>query len=140
MFKQLLLEFVVRQRLKKTQVSEDYKVEDYLEKIPEYFDAGKATDNELTVVYEIHDSGENDGAWSVRIADGKCSLSKGAVDEYDTLLYMTADSYRRILSGKLDFARLAYSTGTIRFFGNTLGHRELNEYLTIPKDAGVAAL
>jgi len=140
MLKQFLLEWVVRQRLKKTQVSEDYKVETYLELIPEYFDAGKAAGKILTVVYEIHDSGENDGAWTVQIANGKCSLSKGAVDEYDTLLYMTADSYRRILSGKLDFARLAYSTGAVRFFGNTLGHRELNEYLTIPKGAGVAAL
>jgi alkyl sulfatase BDS1-like metallo-beta-lactamase superfamily hydrolase len=140
MLKQFLLEWVVKQRLKKTQVSEDYKVEAYLELIPKYFDAGKAEDKKLTVVYEIHDSGENDGAWTVQIANGKCSLSKGAVDEYDTLLYMTADSYRRILSGRLDFARLAYSTGAVRFFGNTLGHRELNEYLTIPKGAGVAAL
>ena len=140
MLKQFLLEWVVKQRLKRTQVSENYSIESYLELIPEYFDAGKAVDNDLTVVYEIHDSGDNDGAWTVRIADGKCSLSKGAVDEYDTLLYMTADSYRRILSGQLDFARLAYSTGVVRFFGNTLGHRELNEYLTIPKGAGVAAL
>jgi len=140
MLKQLLLEWVVKQRLKKTQVDDNYSVESYLERIPEYFDAVKAADNKLTIIYEIHDSGVNDGVWTVRIADGKCSLSTGAVDEYDTLLYMTADSYRRILSGRLDFARLAYSTGVVRFFGNTLGHRELNEYLTIPKDAGVAAL
>jgi len=140
MLKQLLMEWVVKQRLKKTQVNEDYNVETYLEKITEYFNAGKAVDNKLTVVYEIHDSGDNDGVWTVKIADGKCLLSKGAVDEYDTLLYMTADTYRRILSGRLDFARLAYSTGAVRFFGNTLGHRELNEYLTIPKGAGVAAL
>jgi len=140
MLRQLLMEWVVKQRWKKTQVSEDYKVEAYLNKIPEYFDAAKAADNKLTVVYEIHDSGDNNGAWTVRIADGKCLLSKGAAEEYDTLLYITADTYRRILSGRLDFARLAYSTGAVRFFGNTLGHRELNEYLTIPKDAGVAAL
>jgi len=134
------MEWVVRQRLKKTQVSEDYKVETYLEKIPECFNARKAADRKLTVVYEFHDSGENDGAWTINIADGKCLLSKGGTDEYDTLLYMTAEVYRRILSGRLDFARLAYSTGAVRFFGNTLGHRELNEYLTLPKDAGVAAL
>jgi len=140
MLKQLLLEWAVRQRLKRTQVDEGYSVESYLELIPVYFDDKKAVDKKLTIVYEIHDSGENDGAWTVRIENGKCSLSKGAVDEYDSLLYMTADSYRRILSGKLDFARLAYSTGAVRFFGNTLGHRELNEYLTIPKGAGVAAL
>jgi len=140
MLKQFLMEWAVKQRWKKTQINENYKVEEYLEKIPEYFDSGKAADNKLTVVYEIHDSGDNDGAWTIKIADGKCLLSKGAADEYDTLLYMTADTYRRILSGRLDYARLAYSTGAVRFFGNTLGHRELNEYLTLPKGAGVAAL
>jgi len=140
MLRQVLMEWVVRQRRKKTQVSEDYKVETYLEKIPEFFDAGKAADNKLTVVYEFHDSGDNDCAWTVKIADGKCTLSKGTADEYDTLLYMTADTYRRIISGTLDHARLAYSTGAVRFFGNTLGHRELNEYLTIPKGAGIAVL
>ena len=140
MLRQALMEWAVKQRLKKTQISEDYKVETYLEKIPEYFNAEKAADRKLTVIYEFHDSGANDGAWTVVIGDGKCVLSKGASDEFDTLLYMTAESYRWILSGKLDFARLAYSTGAVRYFGNTLGHRELNEYLTIPKGAGVAAL
>jgi len=140
MLRQVLMEWVVKQRLKKTQVSEDYKVETYLKKIPEYFDSGKAGDRKLIVIYEFHDSGDNNGSWMVSIVDGKCTLSKDAAGEYDTLLYMTSDAYRRIISGRLDFARLAYSTGAIRFFGNTLGHRELNEYLTIPKGAGVAAL
>jgi len=62
------------------------------------------------------------------------------VEEYDSLLYMTADAYHRILTGQLDFTRLAYSVGAIRFFGSTLGHRELNSYLTIPKKARLAAL
>ena len=74
MLKQFLFEWAVRQRLKRTQVSEGYSVESYLELIPKYFDAGRAAGNTLTVVYEIHDSGENNGAWTVRIADGKCSL------------------------------------------------------------------
>jgi len=140
MLRQVLMEWALKQRLKKTQVGEDYKVETYLEKIPIYFDAKKAADRKLTVVYEFHDSGDNNGAWTVSISDGKCLLSKGMPDNYDTLLYTTADAYRRILSGRLDFARLAYSTGAVRFFGNTLGHRELNACLTIPKNAGVVAL
>jgi len=140
MLKQLLMEYAVKQRWKKMQVDSEYSVSDYLEKIPEYFDAEKAADHELIVVYEFHDSGDNDGAWTVTVSDGKCSLSKGLADNYDTLLYLTADSYSRIISGKLDYIRLAYSTGAVRYFGNTLGHRELNSYLSLPKDAGVAAL
>jgi len=140
MFRQVLMEWVVRRRWKKMEVSEDYRVDSYLERIVGYFDPSKALDRKLTVVYEFHDSGVNDGSWTVSIAGGKCVLSKGAAEQYDTLLYMTADTYRRILNGRLDFARLLYATGAVRFFGNTLGHRELNSYLTLPKNAGIAAL
>ena len=140
MLMQKLMEWAVKQKWKKWQVDENYKVEDYLKKIPDFFNAEKAADRELTVVYEFHDSGDNDGAWTVAVTGGKCTVTKGEADRYDTLLYMTAESYRRILTGRLDFARLAYSVGAIRFFGNTLGHRELNDYLYIPKEAGIAAL
>jgi hypothetical protein len=53
---------------------------------------------------------------------------------------MTAEVYGRILKGQLDFTRVAYSVGAIRYYGNTLGHRELNSYLTIPRDGDIAAL
>jgi len=140
MIRQLLMEWVVRKRWEKTQIAPDFDAEVYLRKIPEFFDPAKAADRSLVIVYEFHDSGVNDGAWTVTIADGKCTLSKGEAENYETKMYMTADVYRRILMGRLDFARLAYSTGAVRFFGNSLGHRELNEYLTFPKNADIAAL
>ena len=140
MLKQVLLEWVLKQKQKKTQVSAYYEVESYLRKIVEYFDASKAANRELTVVYEFHNSGSNDGAWTVAISDGNCKLTKGEAERYESKFYMTADVYRRILEGKLDISKLTYSTGAIRFFGNTLAHQELNSYLSLPKDAGVAAL
>ena len=141
MLRQALMEWAVKQRWKKTQISEDYDVEVYLKRIPEYFDPTKISERRrLTVVYDFHNSGKNDGSWTVTIADGKCNLARGSVEQYDTRLYMTAETYRRILSGRLDHDHHAYSTGAIRFFGNTLGHRELNSYLTLPKKAGVACL
>ena len=140
MLKQLLLEWALKQRQKKMQVSADYNVETYLDKIAEYFDPAKAGDRELTVVYEFHDSGDNDGAWTVAIAGGVCTVSKGEAEQYESKFYMTAETYRRILTGKLDYSKLTYSTGAIRFFGNTLAHSELNSYLTLPKDCGVAGL
>ena len=140
MLKQFLIEAALRSSLKKMQVGENYSVEDYLKKIPEYFAPEKAKDRRLTVVYEFHDSGENDGIWTVSIADGRCALTKGEPESFDTRLYMTAETYRRILTGRLDFARVAYSVGAVRFYGNSLGHSELNFYLTFPKKAGIAAL
>jgi len=140
MLKQWLLEWALKQKMKKLIVSDDYSVETYLEKIVEYFDPAKAKDRRLIVVYEFHDSGANDGAWTISIDGGKCTLTKGEAEQFETKLYLTAETYSRILTSKLDYARLAYSTGAVRFFGNTLGHRELNEYITLPKNAGVAAL
>jgi len=140
MLKQFLMEQALKQIRKKMYISPDYKVETYLQKIVKYFDPVKAKSRKLIIVYEFHDSGENNGCWTISIADSKCTLMKGESEAYDTKLYMTADAYNRILSGRLDFARLAYSTGAIRYYGNTLGHRELNEYLSIPKEERLACL
>ena len=140
MLKQLLIESALRAQQKSMKVDENYNVEDYLKRIPEYFDSEKAKDRRMTVVYEFHDSQHNDGVWTVSIAEGKCTLTKGEPESFDTRVYMTAETYRRILTGQLDFSRVAYSVGAIRFFGNSLGHSELNSYLTFPKKAGIAAL
>lgn len=140
MLKQFLLENLLRQRQKKMKVNVDFKVKDYLKKIPLYFDPAKAADRRLTVVYEIHDSGDNDGAWTVVIASGKCEVSEGEAEQFDTKLYTTAEVYRRILTGLMEISRLPYSTGAVRFYGNSLGHRELNAYITIPKGVNLAAL
>ena len=130
----------LKQIRKRMYFKPDYNVQTYLNKIVEYFDPEKAKSHKLTIVYEFHDSGKNNGVWTVRIADGKCSLTEGEAEEYDTKLYMTSEAYHRMLTGLLDFNRLAYSVGAVRFFGNTLGHRELNSYLTIPKNANLACL
>ena len=141
MLRQKIFEWVLRQKQKTMQVSEDYSVKEYLDKIPKYFDEGKvAEDRSLTVVYQIHDSGDNNGSWTVAIADKKCEITEGEAENFDTKLYMTAETYRRILTGRLDYVRLAYSTGAVRFYGNSLGHRELNSYVTIPQNAGIAAI
>jgi|GEM_PF-1652685 len=142
MLTQALIEWALRSRQKKlcAAIGEDIDVKAYLEKIVAYFDAGKAKDRRMTLVYEIHDSGANDGVWTVSIADGKCTLTEGEAASYDTKMYMTAEVYRRILTGQLELGHLAYATGAVRYYGNSLGQRELNSYLTIPKKVLIAKL
>ena len=139
-----LRQFIMEQGLKSIRkrmyFDPDYSVETYLNKIPEFFDPDKAGNRHLVVVYEFHDSGDNNGAWTVTVGDGKCVLSKGDTTACDTRLYTTAEAYHRMLTGQLEFGRVAYSVGAVRFFGNTLGHRELNSYLSIPKKANLACL
>ena len=141
MVKQWLLEWLLKQSAKKKHVSEDYQVKSYLEKIPQYFDPSKVEPGrDLTIVYEFHDSGKNDGVWTVTVSDGTCRLTEGEAEHYDTKMYMTAETYRRLMTGQLELARLAYSTGAVRFYGNSLGHRELNYYLKFPKDSAIVVL
>ena len=140
MLKQLLIERMLRKQQQGMQVDEDYSVQAYLERIPSYFDAEKAGERCLTVVYELHDSGDNNGVWTVAVADGHCVVSPGQPEHFDTLLYLTAEAYRRILTGQMEITRMPYSTGAVRFFGNSFGHQELNAYVTIPKDAHIAAV
>jgi len=139
---QNILEWLLRQQQKGFRVEEPFDVRTYLRKIPEYFDPAKEAPEgrQLTVVYEFHDSDKNNGTWTVAIADGKCTLTEGEAESFDTKLYMTAETYRRILTGRLEIGLLAYGTGAVRFFGNSLGLRELNYYLAIPKKARIAKL
>ena len=137
---QLMVDSALRRQRKKIRHDADFRVKAYLERIVRYFDAEKAGKRCMTVVYEIHDSKDNNGVWTISIANGKCELSEGEPENFDTKLYMTAEVYERIVTGRLEFGRLAYLTGAVRYYGNSLGHRELNSYLSIPKDAGVAAL
>lgn len=117
-----------------------FSVIEHLKMICDYFDRDKADEAELKVVYEIHDSGDQNGTWTVCIKDGTCALQEGESEGYDTKLTMTAEVYERMVTGKLDVTRLSYLTGAVRYTGNTLGHRELLSYLTIPQDVGVVAL
>ena len=135
------IEGLLKLQQKQFRVDENYDVRAYLNRIPEYFDPAKAPEGrQLTVVYEFHDSDKNNGTWTVAVADGKCTLTEGEAESFDTKLYMTAETYRRILTGLLEIGMLAYGTGAVRFFGNSLGLRELNSYLTIPKKACIAKL
>jgi len=144
MLKQFLIQQALKQRKKNMQVDRDYSVQEYLERIPQYLDANKAGESCLVVVYEIHDSADNDGIWTVTIAEGKCTVSAGEPkrepDRYDVKLYLTAEVYRRILNGSMEISKTPYATGAVRFFGNQLAHQELNSYLTIPKEARIAAV
>ena len=140
MLKQFLIDRMLKEKQKSMLVEPDYSVQAYLERIPQYFNAEKAGARCLTVVYEIHDSGDNDGVWTVSIAGGQCTVVPGEPERYDVLLYLTAETYRRILTGQMEITKMPYATGAVRFFGNQLAHQELNAYLTIPKDAHIAAV
>lgn len=113
---------------------------EYLEKICDFFDPEKAGNRRLVLVYKIHDSGENDGTWTIHIEGGKCELRQGEEADYNVKMLMTAETYERIVTGKLPLGYLSYVNGDVRYFGEMLGYEEMQTFLTIPENEGIIAL
>lgn len=118
----------------------EFRVRDYLQKISEYFDGSKSGERRLVLVYKIHDSGKNDGVWTVHIENGKCELHEGEEENYDVKMLMTAETYQRIITGKLPLGYLSYQNGDVRYLGKMLGYEEMQTFLNIPEGSGIAAL
>ncbi len=117
----------------------EFNVREYLEKICDYFDKDKAGERRLCLVYKIHDSGQNDGSWTVRIEDGICTLSEEDAGDCTLRMLMTAETYERMIHGRM-MSVLAYLTGAVRYQGLMLAHEELQSCLTIPPDSGIIVL
>ncbi len=118
----------------------DFSAKEIILSIPEYFDPQKAGNRTLCVVYHIHDSGAGDGVWTVTVQGGACIVCEGEPEVYDTKVYLTEAIYKRIVQGRLDIQKLAYTSGAIRYYGNTLGHSELNSYCKLPWLKGIIAI
>lgn len=116
-----------------------FSVIDNLQKICEYFDGSKTFGRRLVLVYKIHDSGENDGVWTVRIEKYKCSIKQGEDTDYTVKMLMTAETYEQLVTGFLP-VDLAYWQGGVRYTGQTLAQQEMMTYLNVPPDSGIFAL
>ena len=116
-----------------------FSVREHMEKICEYFDGSRTNGRRLILVYKFHDSGENDGIYTIRIENDTCTLEEGEAADYTTKMILTAEGYERIVTGKM-MVISAFWNGAIRYIGSTLGLEELQTYLDIPKDSGIAAL
>jgi putative sterol carrier protein len=79
------------------------------------FNAEKAGGLNATVVFEL--SGDDGGAWSVSVADGKCDVQEGAVDNPTATIKMSASDYEAMTSGKLN-PMMAFMSGKIKVDGD----------------------
>jgi putative sterol carrier protein len=72
----------------------------------------------LTVTYQLQLTGDGGGVWTVSIAGGKCSVSRGAPPRADTTITMSTDAYLKLAAGQLNVMD-AYHKGQVAVKGNT---------------------
>ncbi len=90
-------------------------IAELFEKMPARFDASKAGDMKAAVQFDL--SGDDGGKWAVNIADGKCDVVKGGVDDPTASVMMDAGDYNKMVSGKLN-PMMAFMSGKIKVEGD----------------------
>jgi len=84
-------------------------------KMPAYFQAGAAGSDRAKLQFNL--SGEGGGTWSLEIADGRCQIHEGSVDDPDLTLSLDASDFVALIKRELDVAK-AMMSGKIKFKGN----------------------
>ncbi len=88
---------------------------DIFAKIPERFNAEKASDVNMTLVFSL--SGDNGGDWTIKIADGAVDVNEGAADSPNATINMDGDDYVKMMSGELN-PMMAFMSGKVKVDGD----------------------
>ena len=88
---------------------------DLIKHMPSVFKADDAGDLNVTVMFDLE--GDDGGQWGLYIADGKCSVSEGAVEDPTATIKMKADDYVKMATGDLNPVS-AFMMGQIRVEGD----------------------
>lgn len=88
-------------------------IEQVMKHLPEAFVAEKAAGLKSTVQFEF---GEK-GTYVVHIADGKCDVTSGPIDQPDAIMITNAETYLAIIDGQQDAMR-AFMGGKLKVKGN----------------------
>jgi putative sterol carrier protein len=83
--------------------------------MPDHFDAAKAGDMDVAVQFAL--SGNGGGNWYVRIADGKCDVREGILENPQATINMDAEDYVKMTAGELN-AMVGFISGRIKVAGN----------------------
>lgn len=88
-------------------------ITEIMQHMPEAFVPEKANGVKSNVQLDFG----GDGIYVVHIADGKCEVTSGAIDQPDATLIASADTYIALIEGKLDAMR-AFMMGQLKVKGN----------------------
>ncbi len=91
------------------------EVRSYMQEMPQRFLPEKAQDLDTTI--QLNLSGDNGGQWWFRIADGKCEVHEGTVDNPAMTLNASADDLYSVFTGETN-AVAAFMQGKIKVGGD----------------------
>ena len=75
----------------------------------------KAGDMNAAVTFDL--SGDEGGQWTVKIANGTCTVEDGVADEADATISMTGSDYVDMMTGKLN-PMMAFMGGKVKVSGD----------------------
>jgi putative sterol carrier protein len=90
-------------------------VKEILEKMPEAFLPEKASNLNVTIQLEL--SGEGEGQWILKIANGQISIDEGLADSPNLTLSMAASDYVALSRGEVNSLNL-FMAGKIEVKGD----------------------
>ncbi len=93
----------------------DLSIQDWIDKIPDYFIPEKATGVDATI--QLHLTGEQGGDWAILIHNQNLEVVSGEVSNPRLVLSGGAEDVLQILSGKMDGMR-AFMQGKIKVQGD----------------------
>ncbi len=88
---------------------------DIFARTEENFLTDKASNMNAAVAFDL--SGENGGQWTVKIADGTCTVQEGIADGADATISMDGSDYVDMMTGKLN-PMMAFMGGKVKVSGD----------------------
>ncbi|NOX61884.1 MAG: SCP2 sterol-binding domain-containing protein [Chloroflexi bacterium] len=95
----------------------DAKIRKLMAEMPNAFNPDKAAGVDATIVYNL--TGEGGSVWTSRIADGKCTVEEGEVENPTLKITMDAQDYIDMMAGRLDGMQ-AFMMGKIKVQGDIM--------------------
>lgn len=92
-----------------------YSAKQVIEMMPEAFLPEKATGVDAVIQFGL--TGEGGGDWTVKIAEGTCTVAEGKAENPKLTLTMAASDYVNMITGKLDGTQ-AFMMGKLKLAGD----------------------
>jgi len=98
-------------------MSELQTPKDYIEAMPQAFIPEAA--GEMKATFQLELTGEGGGTWTLDIANGRCRVIQGPVENPTVHLTLSAQDYLAIVRGELDTMK-AFMSGRAKAKGNMI--------------------